>query len=124
MLEEITRFEFNIAGVGLLTSTARVATDGNPQRFPSGKHFSSWLGLTARDHNSGSRRLLGKITKQGDTYPRTLLIDGARSVLTRIKPLKRSGKALPRLYQWASTLEQRVGHNKAACALANRLPRI
>lgn len=113
-----------VAGVGLLTSTALVAAVGSPQRFPSGKHLSSWLGLTSREHSSGNRRHLGKITKQGDVYLRTLLIHGARSVLTRIKTLQRAGKALPRLYQWASVLERRVGHNKAACALANKLARI
>jgi transposase len=113
-----------VAGVGLLTSTALVAAVGSPARFPDGKHLSSWLGLTSREHSSGNRRHLGKITKQGDTYLRTLLIHGARSVLTRIKTLQRAGKSLPRLYQWASTLEQRVGHNKAACALANKLARI
>ncbi len=113
-----------VAGVGLLTSTALVAAVGSPERFPDGKHLSSWLGLTAREHSSGTRRHLGKITKQGDVYIRTLLIHGARSVLTRIKTLQRAGKPLPRLYQWASALEQRVGHNKAACALANKMARI
>lgn len=113
-----------VAGVGLLTSTALVAAVGAPGRFPDGKHLSSWLGLTSRESSSGNRRHLGKITKQGDVYIRTLLIHGARSVLTRIKTLQRAGKPLPRLYQWASTLEQRVGHNKAACALANKLARI
>jgi len=113
-----------VAGVGLLTSTALVAAVGAPERFPDGKHLSSWLGLTSRESSSGNRRHLGKITKQGDVYIRTLLVHGARSVLTRIKTLQRAGKPLPRLYQWASALEQRVGHNKAACALANKLARI
>ncbi len=113
-----------VAGVGLLTSTALVAAVGTPDRFPDGKHLSSWLGLTARENSSGNRRHLGKITKQGDVYLRTLLIHGARSVLTRINTLQRAGKPLPRLYQWASALEQRVGHNKAACALANKMARI
>ena len=94
---------------------AALAAVGSPDRFPDGKHLSSWLGLTARETSSGSRRHLGKITKQGDVYIRTLLIHGARSVLTRIKTLLRARRPLPRLYQWASALEQRVGHNKAAC---------
>lgn len=113
-----------VAGVGLLTSTALVAAVGSPDRFPDGKHLSSWLGLTARENSSGDQRQLGKLTKQGDTYLRTLLVHGARSVLTRIKTLQRAGRPLPRLFQWASALEQRVGHNKAACALANKLARI
>ena len=113
-----------VAGVGLLTSTARVAAVGTPDRFPDGKHLSRWLGLTARENSSGNRRPLGKITQQGDVYLRTLLIQGARSVLTRSKTLLRAGRPLPRLYPWASALEQRVGHNKAAGALANKMARI
>ena len=74
-----------VAGVRLLTSTALVAAVGTPDRFPDRKHLSSWLGLTARENSSGNRRHLGKITKQGDVYLRTLLIHGARSVLTRIR---------------------------------------
>ena len=120
---DIQRFQ-TIAGVGLLTSTALVAAVGSPERFPDGKHLSSWLGLTSRESSSGNRRHLGKITNQGDVYIRTLLVHGARSVLSRIKTLQRAGKPLPRLYQWANALEQRVGHNKAACALANKMARI
>jgi len=121
--DDVQRLQ-TVVGVGLLTSTALVAAVGSPARFPDGKHFSSWLGLTAREHSSGSRRHLGSLTKQGDVYLRTLLVHGARSVLNRAKALARAGKPLPRLYQWAAALETRVGHNKAACALANKLARI
>ena len=70
------------------------------------------------------RRRLGRISKRGDVYLRTLPTHGARAVLTRAKQLHRQGQALTRLQQWALALEQRAGHNKATCALANKLARI
>ncbi len=113
-----------VAGVGLLTSTAMVAAAGSPHHFPDGRHFASWLGLTPREYSSGNQPVLGRISKQGDWDLRMLLTHGARSVLTRAKQLQRVGKTLTRLQQWACTLERRVGHNKATCAIANKLARI
>jgi len=63
-----------IPGIGLLTSTALWATVGDIQRFPSGRHFASWLGLTASERSSAERRRLGRISKKGDIYLRTLLV--------------------------------------------------
>lgn len=113
-----------ISGIGLLTSTAMVAAVGSPHLFPDARHFASWLGLTPREHSSGNRRFLGKISKQGDSYLRMLLTHGARAVLNRAKQLRRAGHTLNRLQAWACKLEARVGHNKATCALANKLARI
>ena len=73
-----------ITSVGFLTGTALVAAVGTPDRFPDGKHLYRWLDLTTRENSSGNRHHLGKITKQGEVYLRTLLIHGARSVLTPI----------------------------------------
>ena len=71
----------SIPGIGLLTSTALVGFVGNVTRFRSSRHFASYLGLTPREHSSGNVRRLGRISKRGDVYLRTLLIHGARSVL-------------------------------------------
>jgi transposase len=110
----------SIPGVGLLTATAVVATTADIQRFPSGRHFASYLGLTPREHSSGSKRHLGAISKCGDVYLRMLLIHGARATLWHSKRLKEPD----RLRTWALRLEQQVGHNKAAVALANKMARI
>ena len=110
--------------VGLLTSTAMFACAGSPHHFPDARHFSSWFGITPREYSSGNHRYLGGISKQGDRYLRMLLIHGARSVLARARQLQRAGKPLAPLQRWACRLEQRVGHNKATCALANKLARI
>src|SRR5439155_14905652 len=71
--------------IGLLTATALVAAVGDVQRFPSARHFASYLGLAPREDSTGPRRRLGAISKRGDTYLRMLLIHGARSVLCHAK---------------------------------------
>jgi transposase len=111
-----------IPGIGVLTATALVAIVGDVQRFPSARHFASYLGLTPREHSSGQRRYLGAISKQGDTYLRMLFIHGARSVLHHAK--SKTAPATDRLRTWALHVERLRGHNKAAVALANKLARI
>ncbi len=110
-----------IPGVGLLTATAVVGFVGDLQRFPSGRHFASYLGLTPREASSGLKRKLGRISKRGDPYLRMLLIHGARSVLSHAKC---ANADLDGLRTWAVGREQARGHNKAAVALANKLSRI
>lgn len=109
-----------IPGIGLLTATAFVAFVGDVQRFPTGRHFSSYLGLTPRERSSGTTRRLGKMSKRGDAYLRTLLLHGARAVLRWAK-IKRHPD---RLRRWALQVEEQRGHNKAVVALANKLARI
>ena len=110
-----------IPGVGLLTATALVGCVGDAQRFPTARHFASYLGLTPREHSSGARRRLGAISKRGDAYLRMLLTHGARSVLCHAN---RPAARPHRLTQWALALAQRRGHNPAAIALANTLARV
>ena len=109
-----------VPGIGWLTATALVAFIGNVHRFPSARHFASYLGLTPREFSSGAVRRLGRISKRGDVYLRMLLIHGARAVLWAAK----SQKQPDRLRAWALEIERLRGHNKAAVALANKLARI
>jgi transposase len=109
-----------IPGIGLLTSTALVGFVGDVTRFPTGRHFAGYLGLTPREHSSGMKRHLGRISKRGDIYLRTLLIHGARAVLIGAQ----SKPELDRFRSWARDLQTRRGHNKAAVAVANKLARI
>jgi transposase len=109
-----------IPGIGLLTSTALFAFVGDVQRFRSARRFSSYLGLTPREHSTGPHRRLGRISKRGDCYLRMLLIHGARSVLCHAKRRSHPG----RLQTWALGIDRLRGHNKATVALANKLARI
>ncbi len=74
-----------IPGVGVLTATAAIATMGETSAFKSGREFCAWLGLVPTQTGSGGKVYLGHISKRGDTYLRTLLIHGARSVVTNAK---------------------------------------
>jgi len=114
-----------IPGVGLLTATAMVAaTSGSVQHFRDARHFASWFGLTPREHSSGTTRTLGRISKRGDRYLRMLLTHGARSVLHAAHRATLAGKTIDGLRRWALEVQARTNHNKAACALANKLARI
>lgn len=102
-----------IPGVGPLTATAAVAIMGDARAFASGREFAAFAGLVPRQTGTGGRiRLLG-ISKRGDTYLRTLLIHGARSVLTQAREPGR----------WATELRQRRPLNVAVVALANKMAR-
>jgi transposase len=114
----------SIPGIGLLSATALAAAIVDVQRFASGRQLASWLGLTAREHSSGERRRLGRISKRGDVYLRTLLIHGARAVLNASSSAAQRGRPLDRLRTWALATRQRCGYNKATVALANKLARI
>lgn len=107
-----------VPGVGPVTATALVATVGDARAFKNGRQFAAWLGMVPRQHSSGGTRRLGRITKRGDVYLRTLLIHGARAVM---RQLARRTDATSR---WALALKARRGFNKAVVALAAKQARV
>jgi transposase len=111
--DEASRRVAEIPGVGLLTATAAIAMMGDAKAFKSGREFAAWLGLVPRQSGTGGRvRLLG-ISKRGDTYLRTLLIHGARAVMTHSKEPP----------EWAKSIAERRPKNVAIVALANKMAR-
>lgn len=107
-----------IPGIGPITATALVCAIGNGKQFKRGRDLAAWLGLTPRQHSSGGKECLLGISKRGDTYLRTLLIHGARSVL------KVSDKKDDPRSRWIQNLCSRRNKNIAAVALANKNARI
>jgi transposase len=107
-----------IEGIGPLTASAIVATIGDAKVFKNGREVAAWLGLVPKQHSSGNRIILGGISKRGDRYVRTLLIHGARAVVSRCQT-KTDKRSL-----WINDKEKRRGHNKASVALANKNARI
>ncbi|KVO53602.1 IS110 family transposase [Burkholderia ubonensis] len=103
-----------IPGVGLLTATAAVAMMGDPKAFRSGREFAAWAGLVPKQTGSGGKVNLHGISRRGDTYLRTLLIHGARSVLTHTKEPGR----------WVEQMKQRRPMNVVIVALANKMARM
>ncbi|MCU7811944.1 MAG: IS110 family transposase [Candidatus Thiodiazotropha sp. (ex Notomyrtea botanica)] len=107
-----------IGGVGPIVATALIAAIGDIRYFKNGRHLAAWLGLVPRQHSSGDKpRLLG-ISKRGETYLRTLLIHGARSVVRRCDARDDA------LARWVRSIKQRRGFNRACVALANKNARI
>jgi transposase len=105
-------------GVGPITATAIVATVGDAKAFHHGRQFAAWLGLVPKQHSTGGKPVLGRITKRGNVYLRTLLIHGARSVL-QFTAKRTDAKSV-----WVEGVRQRRGDNIAAVALAAKHARI
>ena len=120
----VTQALLKVPGIGALTATALFASVGNIHSFQNGRQLACWLGLTPREHSSGSRRRLGRISKQGDAYVRMLLIHGARSALTAARRAAAREAPLSQLQAWMLTRAQAAHTNKAAVAIANKLARI
>jgi len=110
----------SIPGIGLLTATALLASVGEAHRFPTARHFASYLGLTPKENSSGGKRRLGRISKRGNPYLRHLLIHGARSLM-RAATTKRNPD---RLRSWALAKAASRGPHKSAVAVANKMARI
>jgi transposase len=122
--DELVQRWLQVPGIGVLGASALRAQVGDFQRFRSGRHFASYLGIPPREFSSGEQRRLGRMSKRGDVYLRTLLIHGARSALSAAKRAEQAGRPLDALRRWALETEQRMGMNKATVALANKLARI
>ena len=109
-----------IPGIGPITASALVASLGDAKNFQSGPQVAAWLGLVPRQHSSGGKQNLLGISKRGDTYLRTLLIHGARSVVYRAGQKSEPNQACG----WINGVVNRRNKNVAAVALANKNARI
>ena len=107
-----------IPGIGPITASALVASIGDAKAFDDGRQLAAWLGIVPRQHSTGGKQTLLGISKRGDTYLRTLLIHGARSVI-RIAERKANYAG-----SWLAGVMGRRNKNVAAVALANKNARI
>jgi transposase len=107
-----------IEGIGPVSASALVAAVGDARQFASGRDMAAWLGLVPNQHSSGGKERLGRISKRGDTYLRTLLIHGARAALNACAS-KEDHRS-----RWVQALSQRRNRNIATVALANKNARI
>jgi transposase len=113
-----TRQLMRLCGIGEITATAMIAMVGNARDFTSGRQFAAWLGLVPSQYSSGGKTRLGRITKAGDAYLRTLLIQGARAVLEAAK------KKTDSVSRWVKAVEERRGYWKAVVAMAAKNARM
>jgi transposase len=116
--DERARRLMRLSGVGETTATALLAMIGNGHEFKCGRQFAAWLGLVPGQYSSGGKARLGRITKAGDPYLRSLLVLGARAALNAAK-----GKS-DSISRWAVALAERRGYWKAIVAIAAKNARL
>ena len=114
---EAVRKLTEIPGLGPITASSIVATVGDAREFKNGRQLAAWLGLVPRQNSSGGKQTLLGISKRGDTYLRTLMIHGARSVIRFVEHKEKP-------VNWLINLIGRRNKNIAAVALANKNARI
>lgn len=112
-----------LCGVGPVTASAAVATAGNVSAFKNGREFAAWLGLVPKQNSSGGKSKLGAITKRGDRYLRTLLVQGARVVMIAAQKAKLTQKDNP-MFDWIYKLLERRPSNVVAVAIAAKQARM
>ena len=99
-----------LRGVGPLVATALIAAVGDGSHFSKGRQMAAAMGLTPRQYSSGDKRRLLGISKRGDAYLRTLLIHGARAVVSQAR------RRDDRLSQWVTDIAQHRHTNVTAVA--------
>ena len=109
-----------LRGVGSITATALSAALGDGNSFNKGRDFASSLGLTPKQHSTGGKERLLRISKRGDPYLRTLLVHGSRAVVAAVKRNHKGDE----LSQCVEQLSSRKHANVVAIALANKTARI
>lgn len=118
----------DIPGIGLITATALIATVGNANCFKNGRQLSAWLGLVPKQHSSGGKEKFLSISKRGNVYLRTLLIQGARAVFNAKMRFTTETQKVKKDYSkftgWMFNLSERCGHSRTVVAVANKLARV
>lgn len=124
-IETISKSEENcqrlmsVPGIGPIISTAVVAAIGTGEAFGRGRDFGAWLGLVPRQYSTGGKTVLGRISKRGSKYLRTLFIQAAHVILMRPNNWEKFSFG-----PWLTEAATRLHRNKLATALANKLARI
>jgi transposase len=107
-----------LPGIGPITASALLASIGGGHDFANGRQVAAWMGLTPGQYSSGGTARLGRITKAGDSYLRSLLVMGARAILSGL------GDKQDRFSRWARSLQERRGYWRAVVAIAAKNARL
>jgi len=108
-----------VRGIGPIIATALLAKQTQPERFADARQFAAYFGMVPDQHSSGEKVRMGKMSKRGDRYVSSLMIQGAHAVLRQMRPDSEQPDDR-RLQRWVS----RLGRKEAAVRLANRNLRI
>ena len=99
-IEQVSHREANckrlmsVPGIGPIISTAVVAAIGTGEAFERGRDFGAWLGLVPKQYSTSGKSILGRISKRGSRYLRTLFIQAANVILMRPQTLSASASGL------------------------------
>ncbi|MGA8862179.1 MAG: IS110 family transposase, partial [Gallionella sp.] len=107
-----------LRGVGPIGATAMLASVGDASQFKNGRQMAASFGLTPKQNSSGGKDKLLGISKRGDPYVRSILIHGARAMVSAAK------KKDDRLSLWVTKISGTRHPNIAAVAMANKTARI
>jgi transposase len=113
----VSRTLAEVPGIGPVTAIT-LALSIDIGEFASARHFAGWLGLTPKEHSTGAKQRMGRISKAGNERLRSLLVVGATAVVRHLKPGKPNASA------WLLGLVARKPKKLAAVALANKTARI
>jgi transposase len=117
--DEACRRLMSVPGIGPIIASAMVSAIGDGAAFTKGRDFAAWLGLVPRQISTGDRTILGRISKRGNSYLRTLFVRGARVILMRPANWPKHSFG-----PWLQAASRRMHRNVLAVALANKLARI
>jgi transposase len=116
--DERSKRLMKLPGIGPVTASTMLASIGGGHDFDNGRQVAAWIGLVPGQYSSGGKARLGRITKAGDNYLRSLLVMGARAVLNSI------GDKQDRFSRWARALQERRGYWRAVVAIAAKNARL
>ena len=107
-----------IPGIGPINAAAFIAHAPEMTEFEQGRDFAAWLGLTPRQHSTGGKLRMGRVSKMGQFDIRRLLVCGAMALISAAtrKGIDPNG--------WLARLLERMPRKKAAIAVASKMARI
>lgn len=103
-----------IPGVGPLTATAMVCKNIDPSRFRHARFFAAYIGPVPDQNSSGKKVRVGRMSRRGDSYLRSLLVNGAHAVIRTTRE-DATDADRQRVLRW----KHRHGNKGAAIRLAN-----
>lgn len=117
--DKTARRLMTVRGIGPIIATALLAKETEPERFANARQFAAYFGMVPEQNSSGQKIRLGRMSKRGDSYVRSLMVQGAHAVLRHLRPDSEQPDDR-RLQRWLG----RLGRKEAAIRLANRNLRI
>jgi transposase len=106
-----------VPSIGPVTASAFRARVTDPKLFKNGRHLSAWIGIVPENDSTGGKVKQKGLSKKGDRYLRSLLINGAMAVV-------RQAQIRPDKHPWVTKLLGRMSKKQAAIAIANKTARI